>query len=68
MLKKIELKINSYDNVTYDNSIYDVGSKVIMYATDWCGYCKKARRYFRKNGISFTEYDIEKDAAAKKAV
>ena len=62
--EKIELKINSYTGVTYDNSIYDVGKEVVMYGTDWCGYCKKARKYFRKNDISFTEYDIEKDAAA----
>ena len=37
-----------------------------MYSTDWCGYCKKARKYFGRNGISFTDYDIEKDAEARK--
>lgn len=39
--------------------------RVEMYATDWCGYCSKARKYFQTNRIPFTEYDIEKDAAAK---
>ncbi len=34
--------------------------KVVMYSTSWCGYCKKARNYFKKNRISFTEYDVEK--------
>ena len=34
--------------------------KVVMYGTDWCGYCKKARKYFNNNGISFVEYDVEK--------
>ncbi|WP_198147347.1 glutaredoxin family protein [Gilvimarinus polysaccharolyticus] len=34
-------------------------TRVVMYAS-WCGYCKKARRYFRANNIPFTEYDIEK--------
>lgn len=38
---------------------------VIMYATSWCPYCKKARNYFRDNGIAFTEYDIEKDQRAR---
>lgn len=38
---------------------------VVMYATSWCPYCKKARNYFRDNGIAYTEYDIEKDAHAK---
>jgi len=42
-----------------------VHEKVIMYATSWCGYCKKARRYFSKNNIPFIEYDIERDLKAK---
>lgn len=38
---------------------------VIMYSTAWCGYCKKARNYFRENSIPFNEYDIEKSSRAK---
>lgn len=41
--------------------------KVVMYATQWCGYCKKARRYFQKKNIAYTEYDVEKNAQAYKA-
>jgi len=40
--------------------------KVVMYSASWCGVCKKARRYFRGNGVRFTEYDIEKDAKGKR--
>jgi glutaredoxin len=40
--------------------------RVVMYATAWCGYCKKARKYFRENRIAFVEYDIEKDSAARR--
>ena len=40
--------------------------RVVMYATDWCGYCKKARRYFAKNDIDYIELDIEKDSSAKR--
>lgn len=40
--------------------------KVKMYATQWCGYCKKARKYFESKGIKFTEFDIEKDFSAKR--
>lgn len=39
---------------------------VIMYGTDWCPYCKKARTYFKSNGINFIEYDIEKNDFAKR--
>jgi len=38
--------------------------QIELYSTSWCGYCKKARRFFRSRGIPFTEYDIEKDKNA----
>lgn len=38
---------------------------VVMYSTDWCGYCTKARQYFKRNNIPFREKDIEKSAQAK---
>ncbi len=38
---------------------------VKMYATDWCPYCKQARDYFARNGIPYTELDIEKSEAAR---
>jgi glutaredoxin len=37
-----------------------VENEVILYATEWCGYCQKTRELFKKNNISFVEYDIEK--------
>ncbi len=40
--------------------------RVVMYATDWCGYCKKARQYFAENGIDYVEFDIEKDRSAQR--
>lgn len=41
-------------------------ARVVMYATDWCGYCEEARRYFRDNGIPYVELDIEKDRSARR--
>jgi len=35
-----------------------------LYTTIWCPYCKDARNFFRSRGISFSEYDIEKDEEA----
>ncbi|MFL0811298.1 MAG: glutaredoxin family protein [Agarilytica sp.] len=65
----LRLDINTYESVGVEtpNSGKTSGgtSPVIMYSTAWCGYCKKAKRYFRKKGITFTEYDIEKNRAAK---
>lgn len=31
---------------------------VVLYATDWCGYCKKTRDFFKQHNIAFVEYDI----------
>jgi glutaredoxin len=42
-------------------------AKVVMYATDWCGYCKQTRRFLDSKGIPYTEYDIEKSAEGRKA-
>jgi glutaredoxin len=39
--------------------------EVILYATEWCGYCKKTRAFFAANGIRYVEHDIEKNSAAR---
>jgi len=56
----VKLHINTYEGVTYDTSSLDVGKKVVMYSTAWCGVCKKARRYFKRKKIRYAEYDVEK--------
>jgi len=62
---EIEVKISTYENVSYTTSEVDLGKKVVIFSANWCGACKKAKRYFRRNAIPFTEYDIEKGAKAK---
>jgi len=39
--------------------------QVVMYMTDWCGYCRKAREYLQSLGVNLVEYDIEKDRAKR---
>ncbi|MES9898761.1 MAG: glutaredoxin family protein [Sedimenticola sp.] len=63
---EVKLKINTYKSVSYDASIFNTGKKVVMYSTSWCVYCKKAKKYFKKNNIRFTEYDIENNSKAKR--
>ncbi len=36
-----------------------------MYSTAWCATCKRAKRYFEKNGIPYVEYDIETSAEGR---
>lgn len=38
---------------------------VVMYSTDWCGVCKRARKYFEEQGIRFTEYDVDRNMQAR---
>jgi len=38
---------------------------VVLYATDWCGYCRKAREFFKAHNIRYVEYDIEKSAEGR---
>lgn len=67
--EQIVLDDNSYEHVTYDDgAAYDRGStqRVVMYSTSWCGYCKKARKYFQQEKINYVEYDIEKDERARR--
>jgi len=37
---------------------------VILYATSWCGYCRKTRQLLKELKADFVEKDIEKDRAA----
>ncbi len=34
------------------------GNDVVMFATESCGYCAKARRYFQANDVRYREFDI----------
>ncbi len=34
--------------------------RIVMYSRSDCGYCKKARQYFSRNGIAYRERDIQR--------
>lgn len=38
--------------------------KVIVYGTDWCGYCKKAKAWLQTRGIPFEAKNVETDSGA----
>lgn len=41
------------------------GLSVEIYSASWCGWCTKTKAYFASRGVSYREYDIDHDAAAK---
>jgi glutaredoxin len=58
--------MNTYTPSTY-SPIKNALAKnvVVMFSAEWCGYCKKANKFFKENNIAFLELDIEKDMSAK---
>jgi glutaredoxin len=69
VVKEVSINVKSSSHaINSSNELADdkTAENVVMYATSWCPYCKKARKYFQDNGIPYTEYDIEKDARAKR--
>jgi glutaredoxin 3 len=39
-------------------------SKVILFSTPSCSWCKRAKRYLKENRVRFKEVDIERDPKA----
>jgi mycoredoxin len=39
--------------------------EVVLFATEWCGYCGKARKTLTALKVPYTELDLEKDATAR---
>ena len=76
--KADEVRIRSYDQPSapqdWSGVIKGKSSRVAaassqgvtMYATDWCGVCKRARSYFAAKGIAYTEIDVEKSEAGRR--
>ncbi len=63
---EVEIEGGTYKNVSYGTTHVDIGKQVIMLSAVWCGVCKKAKSYFRRNGIQFTELDVEKNSRGKR--
>lgn len=68
--KVVNVQINSFKSVTY-SSLKNPPARAVrrgdvtLYGTEWCGFCKKARRYLESNGIPYTYLDVEHDTQAK---
>lgn len=40
--------------------------RVTLYATSWCGYCRKTRELLAELGVAYVEKDVEKSAEGRK--
>jgi len=43
-------------------------SMLTMYSTTWCGYCMRLKRMLDREGIAYTEVNIEEDPEAAELV
>jgi len=58
--------IDAQGSVSKVDNNFERKKKVVMYSAVWCGVCKKAKKYFRKNKIPFKEYDIDTSIKGKR--
>lgn len=42
-----------------------MANPVVMYATSWCGYCRRARELLTARGVPFTEIDVDRIEGAR---
>jgi len=67
--EKLDIKIRSFEGepqVFDAKGILNSNSSVVMYSAEWCGVCKRAKKYMQKNNIAFKEMDIDKSSQAKR--
>ena len=41
---------------------------ITMFSTSWCGYCRRLKTQLDREGIPFTEVDIERDPTSARFV
>ena len=63
---RVEIRgINGYSPAAVPEAEPDTGKakksapKIIMYSTDWCGVCKRAKAFFDGRSVRFTEYNFD---------
>ena len=44
----------------------EVAVSLTMYSTTWCGFCARLKSQLGREGIAFTEVDIEQDRPTRR--
>ena len=58
--KTTQLKLQTYTGPAQVSQAIGADSGVTIYTTEWCGVCKRAKAFFKQNGVPFREWDVEK--------
>jgi mycoredoxin len=43
-------------------------SKIVIYGAEWCGDCRRSKRFLDRNNVAYEYINIEEDAAATEKV
>ena len=43
-------------------------SRVVLFSTSTCSWCRRAKRYFRENRVPFKEINVERDPDAARDI
>ncbi len=43
-------------------------SKVVLFSTSTCSWCRRAKRYFKDHRVPFKEVDVERDPKAARDI
>jgi mycoredoxin len=43
-------------------------AEIVMYSTQWCGDCRRAKQFLRDRGVSFREVNIDEAPEAEELV
>ncbi len=43
-------------------------SKVVLFSTSTCSWCRRAKRYFKEHRVPFKEVDVERDPKAARDI
>ena len=61
-VQEVTVRVNTYSapsEVTQLDSLTTAKGEVILYTTQRCGYCRKAKAYLKRKNIRYKEYDVE---------
>jgi len=60
--EQVRIRINSYTGpaiVSKSGAAAAPPGEVVIYTTEWCGYCKKAKAFMDSKGVRYREVDVE---------
>jgi glutaredoxin len=59
-----KLNENPTERKSTDDQAVNMNANIEIYTTSWCHFCRQAKEYFKKKGVSYNEHDVDKSKEA----